>query len=332
MYLGDLFFNYAQQNKYLSLAIHHRNPFECAQTISGRSNSNNRVVYLSAITRQPPLWASKREHTLRALLLVRMGRHITSRCKYRPLLREPLEPYYTTFGIPTRCTIMELVRLHFERYSRTFLRGTCFHSSYRNIFFVLILGCLFEKGHRYLFLEFLLSVVYPNTNRLTFCIGLGSRPLSGVIFYRYSVRLWIQKRDVFKHTCTLLYLVLSFLSARQHSYRLDNRNKDAFVCPSMENPRFIYTITPPHTLRNNPLCLFNKNHNSVATSRWLGLRTSLHSHHRRNNHPFYTISVMHTKESSFEIFQAMVRHTASPTINLNDCWYNPPFSRLWYHD
>ena len=78
---------------------------------------------------------------------------------------------------------------HFERYSRTFLRGTCFHSSYRNIFFVLILGCLFEKGHRYLFLEFLLSVVYPNTNRLTFCIGLGSRPLSGVIFYRYSVRL-----------------------------------------------------------------------------------------------------------------------------------------------
>ena len=99
------------------------------------------------------------------------------------------EPHYTTFGIPTRCTIMELVRLHFERYSRTFLRGTCFHSSYRNIFFVLILGCLFEKGHRYLFLEFLLSVVYSNTNRLTFCIGLGSRPLSGVIFYRYSVRL-----------------------------------------------------------------------------------------------------------------------------------------------
>ena len=77
----------------------------------------------------------------------------------------------------------------FERYSRTFLRGTCFHSSYRNIFFVLILGCLFEKGHRYLFLEFLLSVVYSNTNRFTFYIGLGSRPLSGVIFYRYSVRL-----------------------------------------------------------------------------------------------------------------------------------------------
>ena len=81
------------------------------------------------------------------------------------------------------------VLLHFERYSRTFLRGTCFHSSYRNIFFVLILGCLFEKGHRYLFLEFLLSVVYSNTNRFTFYIGLGSRPLSGVIFYRYSVRL-----------------------------------------------------------------------------------------------------------------------------------------------
>lgn len=56
-------------------------------------------------------------------------------------------------------------------------------------FFVLILGCLFEKGHRYLFLEFLLSVVYSNTNRFTFYIGLGSRPLSGVIFYRYSVRL-----------------------------------------------------------------------------------------------------------------------------------------------
>ena len=91
--------------------------------------------------------------------------------------------------IPTRCTIMELVWLSFERYSRTFLRNTCFHSSYRNIFFGLVLGCLFEKEHRYLFLEFLLSVVYPNTNRPTFYIGLGSRPLSGVIFYRYSVRL-----------------------------------------------------------------------------------------------------------------------------------------------
>lgn len=56
-------------------------------------------------------------------------------------------------------------------------------------FFGLVLGCLFEKEHRYLFLEFLLSVVYPNTNRPTFYIGLGSRPLSGVIFYRYSVRL-----------------------------------------------------------------------------------------------------------------------------------------------
>ena len=86
-------------------------------------------------------------------------------------------------------TIRHSVSLLAVLYSRTFLRGTCFHSSYPNIFFVLILGCLFEKGHRYLFLEFLLSVVYSNTNRLTFCIGLGSRPLSGVIFYRYSVRL-----------------------------------------------------------------------------------------------------------------------------------------------
>ena len=129
------------------------------------------------------------KYTLRTRLLVRMGRCITPRCKYRPRLREPLEPHYTTFGIPTRCTIMELVWLSFERYSRTFLRNTCFHSSYRNIFFGLVLGCLFEKEHRYLFLEFLLSVVYPNTNRPTFYIGLGSRPLSGVIFYRYSVRL-----------------------------------------------------------------------------------------------------------------------------------------------
>lgn len=74
-----------------------------------------------------------------------MGRRITSRCKYRPLLREPLEPHYTTFGIPTRCTIMELVRLHFERYSRTFLRGTCFHSSYRNIFSSLFWAAFLKK-------------------------------------------------------------------------------------------------------------------------------------------------------------------------------------------
>lgn len=83
-----------------------------------------------------------------------MGRHITSRCKYRPLLREPLEPYYTTFGIPTRCTTMELVRLHFERYSRTFLRGTCFHSSYRNIFSSLFWAAFLKKDTDTLFWNF----------------------------------------------------------------------------------------------------------------------------------------------------------------------------------